>query len=307
MTDSTFRRIPDAVTGPAYERLRGVEVDPSYGLHVGTIDIDGQALRVGIRPRDRAAPADAGRRPLLLFNGIGANLELCGPLMACLAGRETIAFDVPGTGQSPAPGRPYRLFWLAQLARRLLDRLGVEQVDVLGISWGGALAQQFALQYGRRVGRLVLAATSTGGATMVPPRPSVLMKLASPRRLLDKGYLSRIAPEIYGGRMRSDPQALRLLGELASGGDPAGYRYQLLAMVGWTSLPWLWRLRQPVLVMAGSDDPLVPLVNARMLAALLPRARLCVVDDGHLFLLTRAREVAPLISSFLDQAEAAGR
>ena len=78
-----------------------------------------------------------------------------------------------------------------------------------------------------------------------------------------------------------------------------GYLFQQLAFWGWSSLPWLRTLRQPTLMLAGNDDPLIPLVNARILARLIPRARLEVVDDGHLLLMSSARKVAPLIRTFL--------
>jgi pimeloyl-ACP methyl ester carboxylesterase len=61
---------------------------------------------------------------------------------------------------------------------------------------------------------------------------------------------------------------------------------------------WLHRLRQPTLVMMGADDPIVPIVNGRILATLIPNARLVSIADGHLFL---AREVAPIIATFLNQ------
>ena len=79
-----------------------------------------------------------------------------------------------------------------------------------------------------------------------------------------------------------------------------GYYLQLIAGVGWTSLPWLRFLPQPTLVMAGNDDPIVPVVNGRILARLIPHARLVTVNDGHLFLLTSARESAGIISEFLN-------
>ena len=70
---------------------------------------------------------------------------------------------------------------------------------------------------------------------------------------------------------------------------------------GWTSLPWLHRLRQPTLVMAGDDDPLIPLINARLLHRLIPRSELKVFDCGHLFLMTRPEESAAAIAEFLDR------
>ena len=79
-----------------------------------------------------------------------------------------------------------------------------------------------------------------------------------------------------------------------------GYLYQLLAMTGWTSLPWLWSLPQPTLVLMGRDDPLVPSVNGRILARLIPNARLQMIDDGHLFMVTRPAETAKTIEAFLN-------
>lgn len=287
------------------DALSNTTLDAATGVHIGEMTIGEQRLRVGVRPlkRRKGAAATPGV-PLLVFNGIGANLELAGPLMARMAGIETIIFDVPGAGKSPAPRHPYRLSFLTDLACEVLRRLGVPEdqaVDVMGVSWGGGLAQEFAIQHNDRVRRLILAATSMG-AVMVPGKPSVLMKMASPKRYTEKGYMKRIAPDLYGGDLRSNPEAIKLFTDHAKGGDPRGYRYQLLAMLGWTSLPWLWRIRQPTLVLAGNDDPLIPLINARMHALLLPDARLHVFDDGHLFLLTRAAETAQIIGDFLQEA-----
>lgn len=277
-----------------HERLADARLVPELGLVVGHVRVGRQRLRVAIHP----GRAGSSRRPLLLFNGIGANLELAAPFMREVRGVETLIFDVPGTGGSPSRVLPYRPWMIARLAARLLDALGYGEVDVMGVSWGGGMAQQFAAQYPRRCGRVVLAATSMG-ATMVPGDPRVYLKMASPRRYIDKAFMRRAAPEIYGGDMRVDPAALaRHIGGLG-GGQRYGYFLQLLAMAGWTSLPLLWRIRQPVLVLAGSDDPLVPPVNARLLARLLPRARLEMIDCGHLFIATRAPAVARMVGEFL--------
>jgi poly(3-hydroxyalkanoate) depolymerase len=255
-------------------------------------EVDGQWLRVAVRPGERRGP------PLLLFNGIGASVELVQPFFEALDDREAIVFDVPGVGESPTPALPYRPRTLATLAARLLDQLGQGEVDVLGVSWGGVLAQQFAFQHAARCRRMVLAATSPGHL-MVPGKPSVLLKMATPRRYRDPGYRERVAGDIYGGVMRQSPEmAHRHLRHVRWSSD-AGYYLQLAAVVGWSSLPWLPMLRQPALVMAGTDDPLVPAVNGRILAALIPKARLVTIDDGHLFLITSARESGRIVSDFL--------
>jgi poly(3-hydroxyalkanoate) depolymerase len=261
-------------------------------MQIGLREVGNHTLRVGVRP------GDATRPPLLVFNGVGANIELVEPFLDALDGR-AIVFDVPGVGGSPVPALPYRPWMLARLSARLLDELGHEQVDVLGVSWGGALAQQFAFQYASRCRRLVLAATSPGHL-MVPGKLSVLAKMASPRRYKDAEYMLRVAGDIYGGRLRGSPELAREHLRHVRWSSDYGYYLQLLAGVGWSSLPWLRLLRQPTLVMSGADDPLVPAINARILATLIPNARLVTLDDGHLFLVTSAAESAARISEFLD-------
>ena len=260
---------------------------------IQTLDVGGQLLRVGIRRGSDASP------PLLIFNGIGANLELVGPFVDALEDITVIIFDAPGVGGSPVPLIPYRFSTLCVLSDRLLSQLGFEGVvDVLGVSWGGALAQQFAHLYPARCRRLVLGATSPG-VLMVPAKWSVLSKLVGPRRYTDPAYLMEVGAEIYGGAYRRDPTLLVSHSKHIQPPRGRGYLYQLLAATGWTSLPWLATLRQRTLVMHGDDDPIVPLVNAKILAGQIRDAVLHVIDDGHLFLVTRARDVAPVIGAFL--------
>jgi len=263
-------------------------------IDVQMIEVGGQQLQVAIKRGPK------GRPPLLMFNGIGANWELAKPFLTALKQTEAIIFDIPGVGGSPLPSLPYRPSTLARLAMGLVEKLRHEQVDVAGVSWGGALAQQFAHQYDKACRKLVLAATSPG-TIMVPGRPSVLWKLATPRRYFDKGFMREIASNVYGGDFRKDPQLIVKYAQAMSGANGLGYFYQLLAMTGWTSLPWLRSLKQPTLVLAGTDDPIVPLVNGRILARLIPNARLETIDDGHLFMVTRPDETAATIEAFLAE------
>ena len=266
----------------------------SADIDAQMIEVDGQLLRVAIRRGPK------GRPPLLMFNGIGANWELAEPFLTALEQTEAIIFDIPGVGGSPLPSFPYRPSTIARLAMGLVEKLGHERVDVAGVSWGGGMAQQFAHQYARVCRKLVLAATSPG-AIMVPGRPSVLWKLATPSRYFDKEFMRTIASGIYGGDFRQDPQLIAKHAQAMSGANGLGYFYQLLAMMGWTSLPWLWSLKQPTLVLAGTDDPIVPLVNGRILAHLIPNARLETIDDGHLFMVTRPDETAAIMEAFLAE------
>jgi poly(3-hydroxyalkanoate) depolymerase len=261
------------------------------------VELGGQALRVGIRRGNPGAP------PLVIFNGIGANLELLEPFVAALKGIEVVAFDVPGIGGSPAPTLPYRYSRLVALTDRLLETLGYTgHVDVLGLSWGGMLAQQYAYANPQRCRRLVLAATMPG--LVMPGKLAAVGRLSNPRRYHDPDYFRRVAPEIYGGSLRRRPDLIDHHADRVRPPRGVGYLYQLAALWGWTSLPWLHRLRQPTLVMAGTDDPIVPLANAQMLVQLIRRAQLFTIDDGHLFLITRANEIAPVVRRFLGDATA---
>ncbi|TVZ00244.1 poly(3-hydroxyalkanoate) depolymerase [Trebonia kvetii] len=261
---------------------------------VTAVTVERRSLRVAIRRGTGGGP------PVLVCNGIGTPLEALAPFTGALDPAITVVrFDVPGAGGSPAPALPYSVPGLARLAGQMMSELGHGRFDVLGISWGGGLAQQLALRYPRRCRRLVLVATSTG-ALMIPARPRVLLHLSSARRHRDPAHAARIAGDIYGGSLRREPElAAPIAGSYRGPASRRGYLYQLLASACWTSLPWLRLIRQPTLILAGDDDPIIPLANARLMAALLPAALLHVYPDGHLGLLTRAAELAPVVSDFL--------
>lgn len=261
-------------------------------LEIRTMQIGKQMLRVGIKP----GPSDVP--PLLLFNGIGASLKLASTFMQSMRAVKVIIFDVPGIGGSPRYDLPYRLPTIARLGADLMHALGHDEVDVAGVSWGGALAQQFARQYPALCRKLVLMATSPG-SIMVPGRLSVLLKLASPRRYVDRSYMGAIAAEIYGGAFRDDPALVASHANAITDVNSLGYFYQLLAVVGWSSLPWLHSLKQPTLVLSGNDDPIVRPINCRILSALIPNARFETLDDGHLFMVSQPDAVAEMVESFL--------
>jgi poly(3-hydroxyalkanoate) depolymerase len=275
---------------------------PGHPSTLRIVPVGRQRMRVAVRPG--SGPNHAPEQPpLLLCNGIGASLDLLDPFVDALdPALEVIRFDPPGVGGSPTPRLPYPFPALAALVGRLLDTLGHRHFNVLGISWGGGLAQQLAVQNPRRCRRVVLVSTATG-MLMVPARPRVLARLATPRRYWDARYAQSVAGQIYGGQLRDQPELVqRLVLDYERRLSGRGYLYQLAAGAGWTSLPFLPLIRQPTLIMAGSDDPIIPLVNARLMAHLLPHGQLHVYPDGHLGLLTMADELAAVIGDFLTPA-----
>src|SRR5882757_538606 len=258
------------------------------------ISAGGQRIRVNVR--------DGVGVPLVLCNGIGASLEVLDPLVEQLD-CPVVRFDVPGTGGSPTSLLPYGFPYLAWVLGRVLTKLDISVVDVLGFSWGGALAQQFAFQNPRRCRRLVLVATGTG-ALMVPAHPRVLAKMATPRRFSDPDYAASIAGELYGGTVRAHGEDVaQLFVRQLHAGSRLGYLHQLLAGSVWTSLFALPAVRQQTLIVAGTDDPIIPLVNAHIMNALLPHSRLHQHSGGHIDLVHNAVELVPVIETFLHELE----
>ncbi|WNV73607.1 poly(3-hydroxyalkanoate) depolymerase [Geodermatophilus sp. DSM 44513] len=270
----------------------------SAPVEVRTVDLGEVRLRTSVRGTGR---------PLLLVTGLGASLELAEPFERELVarGRQVVSFDAPGIGGSTPYRSPRRMPGLVRTVTRLLDALGLARVDVFGVSLGGVVAQQLARQAPDRVGGLVLAATAPGLGGL-PGTPAALLRLATPRRHRDPEHYLRIAGDVYGGMARTDPRRLlRSSVDQLRAPSAIGYAGQLYAVAGWSSLPWLHALRQPTLVLAGDDDPIVPLVNGRILAWRIPDATLHVVrGGGHLFILERPAQIAELVTAFLDRETA---
>jgi len=213
--------------------------------------------------------------PLLFLNGIGADIAAAAPLLAQVTGREVWTLDMPGVGGSPDALLPYGAPTMAAILIEIADRFGHARIDLAGFSWGGALAQQVAVQFPARIRRLVLMATT----------PTVA------------------APGIGWAALLDDDM-------LASGlklptATPLGLAYQTMAMAGWTSAAMLPNLKNiPTLVLMGERDGVVPACHGETIAQLIDGARIEVVPGSHLFPFTHAATVAARISAFLDQPAA---
>jgi len=254
----------------------------------------------GLRVRVRVTGAGP---PLLMISGLGANIELWEPLTPLLASRQLICFDAPGSGSSAVPDRRYRMRDLADVVAAMLDRLELPWVDVLGYSLGGALAQELAHRHPLRLRKLILAATIPGIGAIQNQRTVIEF---FDRRMAVAGSERRMRrlARLVGGRAAADPAILAAYEERRLRNPPSvrGYRLQLRAILGWSSLGWLHTLTAPTLVLAGGRDPIVPLVNSRYFTRLIPDCRRYVVaDGGHLFMVDQPEDVVPVIEAFLSE------
>ena len=261
-------------------------------LVIRWLAVDGLTIRTARRQ------SETGGAPLVIFNGIGASFEMMLPFMDAIPDADIVTFDAPGAGKSAAPPFPWRFSAYARVAARVMDEYGLDSANLVGVSWGGALAQEFVRRYPDRVDKLVLGVTSPGHI-MFPGKPSAVLRMSNPRRYIDPDYMKRIAGDLYGGKMRTNRLSAEEYAGLMSPPSRRGYYYQVMAGWGWSSLPWLSRIRQPTLVIQGEDDPIIPVANGSLLARLIPDASLMVVDCGHLCMLTRARRVGATVTRFL--------
>jgi pimeloyl-ACP methyl ester carboxylesterase len=234
--------------------------------------------------------------PLIVLTGIGMNLELFDPVAAAFPERRIIGVEMPGVGATPDPLLPYTMSSMALTLSAVLDELGIAEADVMGMSWGGALAQQFAFQHRHRTRRLALVATSAG-ATMFPTNLKTLLHLLNPAELTLEKTLKRNLGVLYAG----GGSGQRISLNAARPPSAMGWACQLGAFSTWSSLPFLPLLDLPVLVMGDEDDQVVPACNARMLAKAIPGSRLEMFrQGGHLFVLSQRDKFAAKMREFLD-------
>ena len=184
----------------------------------------------------------------------------------------------------------YRLTDMADDAAALLDHLGIERAHVAGISMGGMIATQLAARQPARVLSLTLMATSSGRFGLPPPRPRVLQAALTRPDSRAGGdaaieYSVRMFSTLAGSRYPTTPDAIRERARRQTDRAPrgGGIARQMLAIAADGDRSALLRqLRMPVLILHGSDDPMVPPAHARQLARLIPHARLEMIEGwGH--------------------------
>jgi pimeloyl-ACP methyl ester carboxylesterase len=187
--------------------------------------------------------------PLLLINGLTRALGSWDAFTAAMSGRRIVSFDAPGVGASENSILPLSIAQLATICVAVLDELGLERVDVLGFSLGGAVAQELASTFPSRVRRLVLAATTCGiGSTAAgwDPRDGVGV--------------------VMNGLVRANPLSTI---------------WRVMAYSAWSSIPYLGAITAPTLVICGLDDRVAPIGNSRTLAGRIPNATLIELTEGH--------------------------
>jgi 3-oxoadipate enol-lactonase len=222
--------------------------------------------------------------PILLIMGLGWPAASWYRTRPILNRRyRTIAFDNRGVGQSDTPAGPYSMVQMAADASAVMKAANVNTAHILGVSMGGMIAQEFALQYPQKVRSLMLGCTTAGGPDAVQPAAEVIGVLMS-RGVDPEAFAAAINPFIYDART---PRA-RMDEDLAARRKwfptPEGYFAQLQAIIGWEAYSRISQIQAPTLVMHGEHDQLVPPENGKLIAERIPGANLAMIRNAsHIF------------------------
>ncbi len=241
---------------------------------------------------------------LLLIMGLGVTLEGWSRIGPPLAERyRTILFDNRGVGRSDVPPGPYPIAEMAADAAAVLDAAGVDAAHVFGISMGGMIAQEVALNHPARVKSLMLGCTGCGGPDAIPARPEVIAALGAHATLSREEAMWVMAPYIYDAstpRARIEEDFAR---RLSAPVTAEGYFAQLRGIRLWSGTrPRLSRIAAPTLVVHGETDQLIPPENGRLLAETIPHARLVRLPHAsHVFTTDQFNASLDAVLSFLKE------
>lgn len=253
---------------------------------------------------------DKGRSaPVLLIMGLGYPSYMWHRTRPVLATRyQTIALDNRGVGRSDVPTGPYPIALMASDAAAVLDAAGVESAHVFGVSMGGMIALEFALQYPKRVRSLILGCTAAGGSSAVRAEPEATQMLTARSKMSPDEASEAAVPFIYDAATPRE----RIEEDLAIRRPwfprPEAYTAQLQGILAWEAYSRLSGIAAPTLVIHGESDRLVPPGNAKLIAERIPGAKLVMIPHAsHLFLTDQTEVSHHAILQFLDeQAGSAG-
>jgi pimeloyl-ACP methyl ester carboxylesterase len=243
-------------------------------------------------------------RPVLFLNGSGSTLASMAPLIDVLARRlDVVAHDQRGLGRSAIPVGPYTMAEYAADAIGLLDLVGWTTCRVIGVSFGGMVAQELAVTVPDRVERLALLCTSPGGAGGSSYPLHELAGLSPTRRaeisvpLLDSRFSKEWLATHPGDRMFVDAMAQRR-SDSATEEVRRGEAEQLGARRHHDVWDRLGRISCPTFVASGRFDGIAPLANSEAMAGRIADATLHVYEGGHAFFV-QDRRAFPQIIDFL--------
>lgn len=244
--------------------------------------------------------------PLVLIPGLAGGAWIWFKHVAPLATKfRVVIFDPRGIGQSSFRSEPLTIRLLADDIAALLHGLRIDQAHILGASFGGFVAQEFALAYPEVTCTLSLCCTSFGGPNHVAPSMETLMELASTNGFNTEDRIRRnLLPAFSPDFVRDHPDEIEETVKLRMANPVVeeAYRCQLTAAIAFNAESRVCAIKAPTLVLSGDADVIVPVQNSRNLAAKIPGAGLRLIEGGsHLFFIEQPDEFNRIVVEFLMQ------
>jgi pimeloyl-ACP methyl ester carboxylesterase len=240
--------------------------------------------------------------PILLIMGLGYTSDAWYRIRTVLSPKyRTIALDNRGVGRSDLPPGPYPIALMASDAAVVLDAAGAQRAHVFGISMGGMIAQEFALQYPARVRSLILGCTTAGGPNSVPAAAESVELLMSRANMTLEDAARAAVPFIYDAATPRERIEQDLAIRRPWYPRPEAYLAQLQGILTWESFSRLSDIKAPTLVIHGESDLLIPAGNAKLLAEKIPGAKLVLLPHAsHIFPTDQPELTHRAILNFLE-------
>jgi 3-oxoadipate enol-lactonase len=239
--------------------------------------------------------------PLLLIMGLGYSHQMWHRVTPVVSQHfRTILFDNRGVGQSDIPGGPYPIAVMAADAAAVLDAAGIQRAHVFGISMGGMIAQEFALQDPARVAKLILGCTACGGSKAVRAEPAVNTVLMNRSSMPQEEAIRAAIPYIYDPHTPAERIEEDLVIRRRTFPEARAYTAQLQGILAWNCYDRLPNIAAPTLVIHGETDRLVPPGNGKLIAETIPGAKFVLLPKAsHIFTTDQPRPALSEIVSFL--------
>jgi 3-oxoadipate enol-lactonase len=254
-------------------------------------------LKIGSESFNVEVEGPKGAPVLMLSNSLGTNLHMWNPQMPALAKRfRVVRYDARGHGHSVASEGPYSIAMLARDALAIMDELGLERVNWLGLSMGGMVGQWLLAHAGHRIERAVLANTSSYMPDARPWNARILTVQKSGMASVAQTVVDRwFTPEFQG----RDPHAVEGIAEMLRTTPDQGYIAACAAVRDMDQRETIRSANRPVLVIAGTRDPATPPALAREIAASIPGAQYVEFDAAHLSNIEQAESFTTAVMNFL--------
>jgi pimeloyl-ACP methyl ester carboxylesterase len=245
----------------------------------------------------------AGPRTLVMIRGLGSNLLSWYEQIDVLSRRyKCLVFDNRGAGRTDKPDAPYSIKQMADDTAGLMDALGITRAALLGISMGGMIAQEFALNHQEKLSCLILGCTHFGGAGVAQSAPEIVAAVIAGTNATPQQQKQQLQAVFCDDTIEHHPEVVeksnRIRAQYAI--PPFAFARQVAAIGAFDASARLGAIRVPTMVISGREDRLVAPQNSKMIAEKIPGALLKELPGGHLFMAEYPEPFNRAVIDFID-------